>query len=243
MLKYSLLAVFLFFSISGIAQAVENDVFELEAEGGYPIATGGSIDLVKKMSLFTAKRKAVESAGRYLSRKGLIDANEPDKDEIYSLTAREIRTEILAEKREKIGEISIYRVRIRARVQPSDFLKARIFDDQQEKNEEQKSFYEEMEQSISAAIDPGMDMAKTYRLLRKKKWRVAMIYLNHLETKYADWDEIYMAKALVYYILNEPLFMKEALNEACRLNNQIACDDLKNLKKVHESDFGLLIID
>jgi hypothetical protein len=243
MLKYSLFAMFLFFAISAIAPAVENDIFEVEAEGSYPIATGGSIDLAKKMSLFKAKRKAVESAGRYLSRKSLIDANEPDKDEIYSLTAREIQAEILAEKRETADKTSIYCVRIRARVQPSDFLKARILDNQQEKIEEQESFYEEMEQSISAAVDPGMDMAKTYRLLRKKQWRMAMIYLNHLETKYADWDEIYMAKALVYYILNEPVFMKKALNKACRLNNQIACDDLKNLKKVQEQDFGLLIID
>jgi len=35
--------------------------------------------------------------------------------------------------------------------------------------------------------------------------------------------------------------MKKALNEACRLGNNTACDDLKNIKKVHEHDFGLLI--
>jgi hypothetical protein len=39
------------------------------------------------------------------------------------------------------------------------------------------------------------------------------------------------------------VFMKKALNEACRLGNQMACDDLKNLKRVHEQDFGLSIID
>jgi hypothetical protein len=35
--------------------------------------------------------------------------------------------------------------------------------------------------------------------------------------------------------------MKEALNEACRLGNQMACDDLKYLKRLHEHDFGLSI--
>ena len=52
-----------------------------------------------------------------------------------------------------------------------------------------------------------------------------------------------MAKALVYYILLEPLFMKRALNEACRLGNNTACDDLTKIKRVHEHDFGLSIID
>jgi hypothetical protein len=48
-----------------------------------------------------------------------------------------------------------------------------------------------------------------------------------------------MAKAVTYYILHEPVFMKQALTKACRLDNKIACDDLKNLKRVHEHDFGL----
>jgi hypothetical protein len=243
MLKYSVFALLLFFSINGIAPAVENDIFEVEAEGSYPMVKGGSIDLAKKLSLFIAKRKAVESAGRYLSREGLIDVFDLDKDEIYSLTANNIHTEILEEKRKTVGKTSTCHVRIRARIQPSDFIEAKILDSKQEKSEAQESFYEEMEQPISAGIDPGEDIAKAYRLLRKKQWRMAMIYLNHLETKYSSWDEIYMAKALVYYILHEPLFMKKALNKACRLNNQIACDDLKNLKRVHQQDFGLLIID
>jgi hypothetical protein len=50
-----------------------------------------------------------------------------------------------------------------------------------------------------------------------------------------------MAKAITHYILNEPIFMETALNAACRLGNNTACNDLKNLKKVHEYDFGLSI--
>lgn len=243
MFKYILFALFLFFTINGIAPAAENDIFEVEAEGSYPVMASGSIDLAKKMALFTARRKAVESAGRYLAREGLIEVNEPEKDEIYSLTAREIRAEILEEKQETVGKTSTYRVRIRALIQPPDFIKAEISDNKEEKNEAEESFYEEMEQPVSAKIDPGKDIAKAYRLMRKKKWRMAMIYLNHLEIKYADWDETYMAKALVYYVLHEPVFMKRALNNACRLSNQIACDDLKNLKRIREHDFGLLITD
>ena len=231
------------FSINGGTSATEDDIFEIEAQGSYRMEAGASLDLAKKLALFTAKRKAVELAGRYLSRKSLIERYELNRDEIYSLAAREIQAEILEEKRQTVEKTSRYRVRIRARVQASDFVKAEMEDIKQEKKEAKESYQEEMEQHVSAEIDPGRDIAKAYRLLREKKWRIAMIYLNHLEKKYPNWDSIYVAKATTHYILHEPVFMKEALNKACRLGNQIACDDLKNIKKVHEHDFGLSIID
>ncbi len=98
-----------------------------------------------------------------------------------------------------------------------------------------------MEQPISTETDPGVDIAKAYRLLREKKWRITMIYLDHLEKKYPNWDSIYMAKAIAHYILHEPVFMENALNRACRLGNGTACDDLKNIKKLHKHDFGFSV--
>ena len=243
MLKIILGALLLFSPINGVASAAEGDVFEIEAEGNYQMVTGVSIELVKKMALFAAKRQAVNLAGRYLSRKSLIGVYELNRDEIYSLAAREIEAEILEEKRQSVGKASTYRVRIRARVQASDFVKAEMEDIKQEKKEAKESYQEEMEQHVSAEIDPGRDIAKAYRLLREKRWRITMIYLNHLGKKYPNWDSIYMAKAMTHYILHETVFMKKALNEACRLGNQIACDDLRNLKIVNEHDFGLSIID
>jgi hypothetical protein len=240
-------ALLVLFSISGVASAAEeeddDDIFEIETEGSYRMAIGSSVDLAKKVALFTAKRKAVDLAGRYLSRKNLIETYELNKDEIYSLAARELQAEILEEKRETAGKTSTYRLRIRSRIQASDFVKAEIEDNKQEQKEAQESYQEEMEQPISAEIDPGRDIAKAYRLMREKKWRITMIYLNHLEKKYPNWDNIYMAQAITHYILHEPVFMKKALNEACRLGNKTACDDLKNLKKVHKHDFGFQIID
>jgi hypothetical protein len=238
------MALLTLFSTNGVASAAEaNDIFKIETEGSYRMETDASVDLAKKMALFAAKRKAVDLAGRYLSRKSLIKVYELNRDEIYSLAAREVRVKILEEKRETVGKISTYRLRIRASVQASDFVKAEIEDNKQERKEANESYQEEMEQPISAEIDPGRDIAKAYRLLREKKWRITMIYLNHLAKKYPNWDSIYMAKAITHYILHEPVFMKEALSEACRLGNNTACDDLKNIKNVHEHDFGLSIID
>jgi len=230
-------------SINGVASGAEDDVFAIEAEGSYRMEDGSPVDLAKKVALFTAKRNAVDLAGRYLSRKSLIETYELNREEIYSLAAREIQAEILEEKRETDGKTSTYRLRISARVQASDFVRAEIEDSKQEKKEAKESYHDEMEQPISAEIDPGRDIAKAYRLLREKKWRITMIYLNHLGKKYPNWDRIYMAKAITHYILHEPVFMKKALDEACRLGNSTACDDLKNIKKVHGHDFGLSIID
>ena len=243
MRNFIMAALLVLFSINGVASAVENDIFEINAEGSYRMEAGSSVDLAKKVAFFTAKRKAVDLAGRYLSRKSLIKAYELNRDEIYSLAAREIQSEILEEKLETVGKTSTYRLRIRARIQASDFVKAEMEDIKQEKKETKESYHEEMEQHISAEIDPGKDIAKAYRLLREKKWRITMIYLNHFGKKYPNWDSIYMAKAITHYILHEPVLMKKALNEACRLGNQIACDDLKNLKSVNEHNFGLSIID
>ena len=244
MSNFIIMALLTLFSINGVASAAEaNDTFKIETEGSYRMETDASVDLAKKMALFAAKRKAVDLAGRYLSRKRLIKVYELNRDEIYSLAARQVQVEILEEKRETVGKISTYRLRIRSSIQASDFVKAEIEDNKQERKEAKASYREEMEQPISAEIDPGRDIAKAYRLLREKKWRITVIYLNHLATKYPNWDSIYMAKAITHYILNEPVFMKKALNEACRLGNNTACDDLKNIKKVHGNDFGLSIID
>jgi hypothetical protein len=129
--KFILVSLLVIFSINGVASAAEDDVFEIEAEGSYRMEASSSIDLAKKMALYTAKRKAVDLAGRYLSRKSLIKVYELNRDEIYSLAARKIEAEILEEKRPRAGKTSTYRVRIRARVQASDFVKAEMEDTKQ----------------------------------------------------------------------------------------------------------------
>ena len=244
MRNFILAALLILFSMNSFAsKAEENNIIEIETDGRYQMAAESSAELAKRLAFFSAKRKAVDLAGRYLSSKDLIKPYESKRDEIYSLAAREIRAEVLEEGRQTIGKISTYRVRVRSWIQPSDFVKAEIEDFKQEKKEAEESYQEEMEQKISAEIDPGKDIAKAYRLLREKKWRIAMIYLNHLEKKYPNWDSIYMAKAITHYILHETVFMKKALNNACRLGNNTACDDLKKLKKVNKHDFGLQITD
>jgi hypothetical protein len=222
---------------------MEDEVIEFDIEGKYLMAAGVSVELAKEMAFYIAKKKAVDSAGRYLSHKSLIDSYELNRDQIYSLATDEIEAEIIGQKCLTDGNTSTYIVRIRAQVHASDFVKASLRDAREKKKEAKASFQEEMEQPVSAEIDPGRDISHAYRLLQEREWRMAMIYLNHLNKKYPNWSEIHMAKALVYYIHHDPSSMKRALSEACRLGNETACDDLTNIKKVHEYDFGISIFD
>ena len=144
MRNFIITALLVLFSINSVSSATEDDIFEIEAEGSYRMQVGSSIDLAEKLALFIAKRKAADLAGRYLSRKSLIEVYELNRDEIYSLAAREIRAVILEEKRETVGKTLTYRVRIRAWIQPSDFIKAEIEDSKQEKKEAKESYREEM---------------------------------------------------------------------------------------------------
>jgi hypothetical protein len=121
------------FSINGIAFATEDDVFVIETEGNFRMEANAKVRLAKEMALFIAKRKAVDLAGRYLSLKSLIEDYELNRDEIYSLATREIRAEIIEEKREAVEQNSTYRFRIRARIKASDFIKAEMEDTRQEK--------------------------------------------------------------------------------------------------------------
>ena len=98
-----LVALLVLFSINGVTSAAEDDVFEVEAEGSYRMEAGDPIQLAQKVALFIAKRKAVDLAGRYLSRKSLIAVYELNRDEIYSLAAREIDAKILKENRQTVG--------------------------------------------------------------------------------------------------------------------------------------------
>jgi len=226
------------FTTIAFAQNLEDNVIEVEARGSYLMGDGNSKQLARQVALFEAKRSALETAGKYLTHKSLIPFYEMKKEEIYSLAARETQGEIIEERWEPIGKTMKCLIRIRAKVQISDFIKAGIQNQKLEKEDEKESLLEEMDPVLSKEIDPGKDIAKAYRLLRKREWRMAVIYLDHLEKKYPNWGNIYMAKAIAFYPLHAPLEMKKALEMACRLGKNGACDDLKNLKMVHNLDLS-----
>jgi hypothetical protein len=220
----------------GFAQNADNDSLEIVAEGKFEAPAGSSKELAGQIALFEAKKKAVESAGRYLARHHFILNYELRKEEIYSLAAGKIQASILAQQLEHAGNTFIYTIRIRARVRSADYVEADSQDKRLEMEEAGESLKEELEPNISKAKDPGRDIAKAYILLRTEKLRPAIIYLDRLEEKYPGWTAIYMAKAMGYYLLLEPHNMKNQLEKACAAGDEKACDDLKNIKRIRQFD-------
>ena len=237
MLKYLIPALFVVFLISvdaTFAQTGREASIVLETEASYLMEINGSKGKAKALALFEAKKNAVYVAAKYLSGRGFIEAFGLNIAEIYNLAARGVQAEIIDEKWESVDKACRYHLHIRAEVRDSDLIKAEILSAKLEKEDSNESFKEEMEQKISGIIDPGKEIAKAYRLLRIKEWRMAIIYLDHLKKKYPNWSDIYMAKAIAYHAIREPYRMKEDLEKACHLGNSKACEDLKSLKRVHD---------
>jgi len=114
------------FTTGTLAQNLADNAIEVEAKGSYLMGVGTSKQLARQLAIFEAKRSALETAGKYLTHKSLIPFYEMKKEEIYSLTARETQGEIIEERWEPIGKTMKCLIRIRAKVQISDFIKAGI---------------------------------------------------------------------------------------------------------------------
>jgi hypothetical protein len=220
------------------AQSLEEDSLEVVAEGKFQAQAGTAKKLARQIALFEAKKRAVESAGRYLAGKHLVLSYEQKKEEIYSLVATKIHSKVIDENLETSGNTFNYTIRIRTIIHSSDYIEADILDKQMEIKESREPLKEELEPAITAKIEPGVDISQAYRLLRKERLRPAMIYLDRLEEKYPNWAAIYMAKAMGFYLLHEPSNMKQELIRACKAGNASACDDLKSLKRIRGFDLG-----
>jgi hypothetical protein len=218
------------------AWSLEGDVVEVQTTGAYKMGPGDSEKLAERLALFQAKKRAIETAAKYLSSQNLIDIHESRKREIYSLAASLIPSQVLQKQWKREGNSRECLIRIRASVGISDMIKAEKEDRKLEKKDSQESFSEEMQPGVSHKIDPARDISKAYRLLRRKEWRVAVIYLDVLEKKYPHWGDVFMAKAIFYYAVREPGEMKNALKRACRLGSDEACSDLETMSRVHGID-------
>jgi len=235
-LKTLILITSLIFARNAFGQPPSPDTVEVESTGTYSMATGESKELARQVALFEARRKAVTVGAKYLSGRGFVDLFESKRQEILCLAAGQIETNVLEERWiPSKGHVECM-VRIHAIIRDSDFIRAENDNRLMEKEDQAEPFSEEMEPKILQEYHPGLEIAKAYRLLRRRQWRAAIIYLDRLELKYPNWADLSMVKAMGYHGMREPLEMKRALEKACALGSQEACLDLKNLKKVHGLD-------
>ena len=201
-----------------------DDTIKVITDYTYTMAAEDSKDKSRALAEFGAKLKAVNLAAKYLTHKGVLEHYEKKQNEIFCLTANEIKVSMIDERFYR--DTNTYYVKIKSEVTSIDFIKAQIRDDELEKNEAGFSYSEEMEQPVSKAIDPGEELSRAYRYIRKEQWRISVIYLHHLGKKYPHWGDVFLAKAIAFYGMDDIDKMTTALKAACDLKNQEACNEL-----------------
>jgi len=191
----------------------------------YRAGPGDTRETARALALFGAQHEAVLRSAEILARGGLpIDYGDKQR-EVFCLVADELQFRVMTE---SFSEKShTYTITIKVAASLSDFVKAEIRNAALEKEEMQFSFQEEMEPVVPQAIDPAKDLSRAYRYIRKRHWRMAIIYLDHLEKKYPHWGALFHAKAMGFKGMHETERAIESLSLACDLGNQDACMEIK----------------
>jgi hypothetical protein len=195
------------------------------SEFRYKAGPGDSKEVSEALALFGAKYKAVALSAKYLSHKMLLGPFDNKQMEIFCLVADEIDAEVVDLKR--VEKESTYYAKIRYKVTVRDFIKSEIRDLELENKESNFSYDREMEQPVADTISPGQELSRAYRYIRRGQKRISIIYLDHLSKKYPHWGDVYLARAIGFYIMNDHRKMMEDLKTACALSNQAACDHLE----------------
>lgn len=208
----------------GVAgHASESNTISIVADYTYRCGEQDSVETSRALALFGAKLKAVHLAAKYFTHKGLLDHYQNMQNEIYCLAADEIQTTVVEERSDE-GDNSYY-VKISSDVTSVDFIRAHIKDLEAEQEEARFSYGREMEQPVMKGIEPARELSRAYRYNRQRQWRIAIIYLDHLEKKYPSWGDLYQAKAIAYYGMNDTENMAKALRKACKLGSEEACHE------------------
>jgi hypothetical protein len=226
-LKQTTLLFFLVIISVGVCSADDQkreDSIKVITDYTYRMKNNDSKEKSRALGFFGAKLKAVRLAAKYLTHKGLLEHYEKKQSEIFCLATNEINVSIIDEKFNP--DTNSYYLKIKSEMTSIDFIKAQIKNSELDKNETRFLFSKEMEQPISKIINPGEELSKAYRYIRKKQWRISIIYLDHLEKKYPHWGDVFLAKGIAFFGMDDIDKMLDALKTACVLDNQEACDEL-----------------
>ena len=205
-----------------------DNTFEIVSDYTYFTAPDDSREEYESLCLFGAKYKAVALSAKYLNHIGVLKNYGEKKKEIFCLVADDLKITIINKKLLDTGK---YYTKIKTKIEVTNFTRAEIKNIELEKQENKFSWQEEMEQYVYKTIEPGKEISRAYRYLRKRHRRLSIIYLNHLQKKYPNWSEIYFAKAIGFYATNKFEAMMNALKTSCKLGNREACEDFEGFTK------------
>lgn len=224
--------VFIIFAAAKAAAAGNTTSLGIEAQASHTLVPGDSKPLARKLALFRAKRKAANRAADRFTERGLIQFVDRDKNELVSLVADRLDAEILRDRCKTEGPDVTCTVQVHALIRLSDFIDAQLAS-LRLGAQEKADFHEEMEPEVAAPFRPGRALAKAYRLIHKKEWRMAIIYLDRVTQRYPNWREAYEVKAVALKFENQFSAMQEALQRACELGGSMACAELRQRQSMH----------
>ena len=193
----------------------------------YAAGSGETHETAAALALYGAKHKPVVMAAGRLAEAGLLNAEANRKMAIYCLVADGMRPDVI-EQSVDAGSRT-YTVKIRSVLSLTDYVKADIRNQSLEKEEMHLSLKEEMEPAVPTGIAPALELSRAYRYIANDHWRMAIIYMDHLETKYPHWGALQLAKATAYLGMHEQERALSALHSACYLGVEEACLKINGL--------------
>ncbi len=193
----------------------------------YRAGSGDSPETARALALYGAKYKAVLLSAKQLADNGVLKDYGERQMEILCLVADELPADIVDAAFVKEG--STYRVTIKSSASLADFVRAEIRNAAFEEIERHFSLQEEMEPVVLPTIAPAQELSRAYRYISNHHWRMAIIYLDHLERKYPHWGTLLLAKAMAYLGMHETERTVSALSSACYLGDQDACLKINEL--------------
>jgi len=200
---------------------VTDKPIETQTAFAYTAGAKETLETAKALALFGAKFKAVAQRTGPLFNADLMKSDDNRKMAICCLVVDGLQWHLLDQSFD--SESRTYSVKIRSALSMADFVKAEIRNELLDEKEMHFSLKEEMEPVLSPVISPALELSRAYRYISHGHWRMAIIYMDRLETKYPHWGALKLAKAIAYLKMNEEDRAISALSSACHLGVQEAC--------------------
>lgn len=204
------------------------DTVTVQTEFVYQAGENDSKEISRALALFGARRAAIALAAETLTQQGLLKNYQEQTEEIYCLAADNIEVRIARERYTQTDRR--FAVAIEAVVDLADFMEADNQNQSLVDEEDAFPWREEMEQSVSRAVDPGRELSRAHRYLRRDETRIAIIYLDHLSKKYPNWSDVYYLRALGFERMHYEDQRGEDLKKACALGHEAACRERQAMK-------------
>jgi hypothetical protein len=190
-------------------------------EYSYAAGPNESRETARALGLYGAKQRAVSICVERLVAQGLLEERIKRRKEILCLVNDSASYRLLESTFDKGSRT--FTIKIIADLSLADFVKAEIRNEELNDEERHFTLREEMEPSVSSTLEPALELSRAYRYISNQRWRMAIIYTDHLETKYLHWGDLQLAKAMAYLGMHETEKALSSLRSACNLGTQEAC--------------------